>query len=114
VPAAGVEAGIAAFQNENYWYAFGVQREGDHLRLSLRRHRGGDKTVVDSTDLPAGVGELKLKISGDGKVYGFAYDDGSGWKWLQRDVDGTLLSTDVAGGFIGATVGPYARRLDNQ
>jgi alpha-N-arabinofuranosidase len=114
VPAAGVEAGLAAYQNEHYWYAFGVRHEGDHLRLSLRMHRGDDKAVVDSVVLPASVGELTLKISGDGKVYGFAYDDGSGWKWLQRDVDGTLLSTDVAGGFIGATVGPYARRLDNQ
>ena len=114
VPAAGVEAGLAAYQNEHYWYAFGARHEGDHLRLSLRMHRGEDKAVVDSVVLPASVGELTLKISGDGKAYGFAYDDGSRWKWLQRDVDGTLLSTDVAGGFIGATVGPYARRLDNQ
>lgn len=112
VPAeAGVEAGIAAFQNEHYWYAFGVQREGDHLLLSLRRHRGDDVVAVARTVLPASVGELKLKVTGDGGVYAFAYDDGSGWTWVERHADGTVLSTDVAGGFIGATIGPYARQL---
>jgi xylan 1,4-beta-xylosidase len=29
---------------------------------------------------------------------------------FRANEDGTLLSTDVAGGFVGATVGPFARR----
>nr|WP_229238422.1 glycoside hydrolase family 43 protein [Dyella amyloliquefaciens] len=107
----GVEAGLAAFQNEHYWYALGVQRHGSEWILALRRHRGDDVAVVATTTLPHDIKTLKLKIAGDGGHYGFAYDDGTGWHWLRRDEDGTLLSTDVAGGFIGTTVGPYARRL---
>ncbi|RDI98912.1 glycoside hydrolase family 43 protein [Dyella solisilvae] len=114
VPAeAGVEAGIAAFQNEHYWYAMGVQRSGGQLVLSLRRHRGEDSTLVAKTVLPAATTQLKLQIAGDGGNYSFAYDGGAGWQWLGRDEDGTVLSTDVAGGFIGAVVGPYARQLGN-
>ena len=59
--------------------------------------------------LPAGTKELKLKIEADRGDYAFAYDAGGGWTWLKQNVDGTVLSTDVAGGFIGATVGPFAR-----
>jgi len=110
----GIEAGLAAFQNERYWYAFGVRREGDHLLLMLRCHRGEEATVVAKAVLPATVGKLRLKISGDGGTYAFAYDTGAGWTWLERHADGTALSTDVAGGFIGATVGPYARRLGHE
>ena len=28
---------------------------------------------------------------------------------LRENEDGTMLSTDVAGGFVGAVLGPYAR-----
>ena len=53
---------------------------------------------------------LRLKIAADRGAYSFAYDaDGKGWRWLRRNDDGTILSTDVAGGFVGATLGPYAR-----
>ncbi|WP_109126968.1 glycoside hydrolase family 43 protein [Dyella sp. C11] len=107
----GVEAGIAAFQNERYWYAFGVQRKGKSLLLTLRRHRGDEVAVVATAALPPGVHTLALKITGNGGVYGFAYNAGDGWKWLEQHADGTVLSTDVAGGFIGTTLGPYARRL---
>ena len=115
VPAqAGTEAGMASFQNEHYWYAFGAKRVGDHVVLSLVRHRGDDKALVAMTVLPKETQQLKLKIAADSGAYSFAYDDGSGWKWLRRNEDGTLLSTDVAGGFVGAVVGPYARHLGNE
>jgi alpha-N-arabinofuranosidase len=51
-----------------------------------------------------------LKITGNGGAYSFGYAaDGKGWRWLVQNDDGTILSTDVAGGFVGATLGPYAR-----
>jgi alpha-N-arabinofuranosidase len=53
---------------------------------------------------------LKLKISGNARAYSFYFDaDGSGWKPLKEGDDGSILSTDVAGGFVGTVVGPYAR-----
>ena len=52
-----------------------------------------------------------LHVEGNEGVYGFGFDagDGKGVQWLLRDADGTILSTDVAGGFVGATIGPHAR-----
>ena len=45
-----------------------------------------------------------------GADYAFFYDaDGKGWRPLKDKDDGTILSTEVAGGFVGTIVGPYAR-----
>lgn len=109
VPAeAGTEAGIVAFQNESHWLFLGVRRDGDQLQLFLRRHDDNGEQEVASQMLPAGQA-LQLKITGNEGDYGFAYDSGSGWQWLKQHEDGRILSTDVAGGFVGAVLGPYAR-----
>jgi alpha-N-arabinofuranosidase len=52
-----------------------------------------------------------LKIAGDEGRYAFAFDtdDAGVWQALAGDVDGTVLSTDRAGGFVGALLGPFAR-----
>jgi xylan 1,4-beta-xylosidase len=53
---------------------------------------------------------VALKIAGDEGRYAFGFDAGDGdWQWLVEDADGTVLSTEVAGGFVGATLGPHAR-----
>lgn len=105
----GTEAGIVAFQNERYWYFLGVRHAGKGLELFLQRSSDGKASTV-ATKAIANAKTLKLKISGDSGAYSFAFDaDGKGWQWLRRNEDGTILSTDVAGGFVGAVVGPYAR-----
>ena len=79
--------------------------------------RGGAARDGTARDDAAGEGtagvsaaRVKLKIVGNGADYSFYFDpDGSGWKPLMEHADGTILSTDVAGGFVGAMVGPYAR-----
>jgi alpha-N-arabinofuranosidase len=51
-----------------------------------------------------------MKISGDERSYSFYYDaDGNGWKALRLNDDGRILSTEMAGGFVGAVVGLHAR-----
>ncbi len=54
---------------------------------------------------------LRLKIAGNEGDYAFSFDtgDGQGWQLLAGEVDGTVLSTDRAGGFVGALLGPFAR-----
>jgi alpha-N-arabinofuranosidase len=105
---AGTEAGIAAFQNETHWYFLGVRRKGKGIELFLEKNGGEGKHVVATSVLPASD-SLKLKIAGNGADYSFGFDAGNGWQWLKQNEDGTLLSTDVAGGFIGAVIGPHAR-----
>ena len=105
---AGTEAGIAAFQNETHWFFLGVRRKGGDIELFLEKSGGEGRGIVATSTLPASA-SMKLKIAGDGADYSFSFDAGNGWQWLKQHEDGTLLSTDVAGGFIGAVIGPHAR-----
>jgi alpha-N-arabinofuranosidase len=126
----GVAVGLAAFQNENYWYFVAVRRHGaasesreasaagqqpaaaPHplpLELFLEK-RGGNQTETIARMALADGASVKLKISANARAYSFYFDeDGDGWKPLRENDDGSILSTDVAGGFVGAFVGPYAR-----
>jgi alpha-N-arabinofuranosidase len=105
----GTDAGIAAFQNENHWYFLGVRRTGEGTQLFLQKDSGADPQTIASMVIAPG-NELKLRIEGKDGAYSFGYDaDGKGWRWLRQDQDGTMLSTDVAGGFVGVVLGPYAR-----
>jgi xylan 1,4-beta-xylosidase len=113
----GVSAGIAAFQNENFWYLLGVRRQPvgggspvSRAELFLEKRAGNHTETIAATSLHDGAARLKLEIVGNGREYSFYSDqDGSGWKPLKEHTDGTILSTDVARGFVGAMVGPYAR-----
>lgn len=59
----------------------------------------------------AGNGDVHLRIEPKNAVYTVSYStDGKAWKKLQ-DVDGTVLSTEKAGGFVGSVFGLYATSL---
>ena len=50
-----------------------------------------------------------LKIQARGPMYDFYYGREPGkWTLLAKDVDGTILSTKKAGGFVGTLFGMYA------
>ncbi len=104
-----VSVGLAAFQNQSYWYFLGVRRiSPERLQLFLEKRAGAQTTKVAATDI---TGELiELRISARAGDYSFYFNAGAtGWKPLKEHEDGSILSTDVAGGFVGAMVGPYAR-----
>jgi alpha-N-arabinofuranosidase len=105
----GTAAGLAAFQNENFWYFLGVRRTGDRLQLFLER-RAGESTEVVRTQTIDAVAVLSLMINGDGGRYSFFHDAGNGWQSLHGNDDGSILSTEKAGGFVGTVLGPYARQ----
>lgn len=111
LPGEGVAAGLAAFQGDDHWYFLGVRRGGKGVEVFLEKKAGAEVEVVASQPAAAANDALTLHIKGDAGVYGFGFDagDGQGVQWLVRDADGTILSTDVAGGFVGATLGPHAR-----
>ena len=109
-PTAGVAAGIAAFQSERFWYFFGARRAGDRLELFIEKKGGGAVATVATRTIDMPARPLQLRISGDARLYSFSYStDGCDWSPLLRNDDGSILSTKVADGFVGATIGPYAR-----
>jgi xylan 1,4-beta-xylosidase len=104
-----LSAGLAAFQNEKYWYFLGTRRVADGLQVFLERRAGDDRKQYTSGRLEP-VDKLKLRIAADGGRYSFYYDAGQGWQPLRENDDGSFLSTEIAGGFVGTVLGPYARQ----
>ena len=105
----GTAAGLAAYQNESHWYFLGARRIDRKLQLFLER-RAGDATETVTTAMVDAPETLRLLINGNGGRYSFFYDAGDGWQMLRDNDDASILSTEIAGGFVGTVLGPYARQ----
>jgi alpha-N-arabinofuranosidase len=50
-----------------------------------------------------------MKVEAHEQAYGFSFaEQPDEWKTLAANMDGRILSTPVAGGFVGAYIGMYA------
>ena len=108
----GERAGLAAFQNGDYFYFLGLMRQNGELVVAVMKRAGpGDPengVVVASAPIDTN-GPIELKIDARGAAYDFSYATAPGsWVTLLRDADGTILSTKTAGGFVGTVIGMYA------
>ena len=88
-----------------------LRGQGQEVEGFLEKKAGEGDVEVVATQSGGEAALFTLHIQGNEGRYGFGFDagDGKGVQWLVRAADGTILSTDVAGGFIGATIGPHAR-----
>jgi xylan 1,4-beta-xylosidase len=110
---AGDMAGLVAFYNETHNYFLGVVHDGTGPVIQLRRRAGGTATadsVLASAPLAGPAGEpVYLRIRARESRYDFFYaTEPNAWHALLGDADGTILSTKVAGGFVGTMLGMYA------
>ncbi|MDX1675922.1 MAG: hypothetical protein R3314_14100, partial [Longimicrobiales bacterium] len=106
----GDRAGLAAFHDDDHFYLLAVARTAGGLEIRVEGRAGGDTTLVARAPLPAPERHrVRLRIDARGGAYDFLYalDDGP-WVPVATDVDGTVLSTRVAGGFVGTFFGLYA------
>lgn len=106
-----VAAGLAAFQNATHHYLLAARRRGAGYEVFVERAKGGPAEMVARKSVHAGPGDaLVLEIRGDGEEIGFyfRYADGVPVA-VAKGLDGTVLSTAVASGFVGTTLGPHAR-----
>jgi xylan 1,4-beta-xylosidase len=104
-----VAAGIALYQNETHWYFAGTRRQGGNLQVFVER-RVGRKLQITREDLLGVPESIKLRISAQGDRHSFFYDAGQGWKPLLENDDASFLSTEIAAGFVGTVLGPFARQ----
>jgi len=113
-PLPGQKAGIAAIQNDEYWFLLSVARRNGRKEVRLERRAGpGDPAagiLVASAPLPSReTGAVELRIRARGGMYNFDYAVRSGqWRSLRASEDGKILSTKTAGGFVGAVFGLHA------
>ncbi len=101
------KAGLIVFQNENhYYYLCKSYKNGDPV---LQLLKSDDKTQVEiSSRVLENDHPVFLKVEADHSVYNFYYSfDGDVWEILASDIEATFLSTEVAGGFVGAFYGMY-------
>lgn len=113
-PGPGARAGLTAIQNDEYWYLLSVANEGGSAQVRLERRAGPDQpsggTLIASLPLaiPAGA-PVGLRIRARGGAYDFEYSTApSVWHALRTGEDGKILSTKVAGGFVGTVFGLHA------
>ncbi len=105
----GVSAGLAVFQGERFHYFLAVKREADGVVINLEKLAGGAPEIVASRRLESS-GPIALRVEANDATCRFAYAPTPGnWQTLVDNADAKLLTTAVAGGFVGATVGVHAR-----
>lgn len=103
------QAGIAIYQSQSFHYQLLVGKEGDRSTLSLVKTYKDEVETISKTNLDKSYSEIYLRISETGQDLTFTYSfDGKVYRTLADHVDARMLSTDVAGGFVGNTIGLYA------
>ena len=120
-PANGAEAGLAAVQDDDHFLAVAVTRHDGRpaVRVSRRASAAEPATGRTLAMIPiasAALGRsIRLRIVARGALYDLDYAIGTGaWRTARNDVDGSILSTALAGGFTGTMIGPYARAAPRQ
>ncbi len=103
------KAGLVIFQDERHFYYLckSVADGKNVVQLYKSPAEGSAMELLAQVNVPSGA--VLLRISAEGERYSFRYALSPGkWSVLKDNVDGTFLSTQVAGGFIGCVFGMYA------
>ena len=107
--------GLVAFQNEKHYLLIGKRLNANHkqevfLERTANSINKGKSEIVAKKELADNTEELFLKIEGKARYYDFYYKTSQKEEWilLAKDVDGIILSTKEAGGFVGSYLAMYA------
>jgi len=101
------EAGLVLLQNSDFQYRFVYTLTDDGTVVTLvKRNAGGEETLAEK---PVSAERLYMKVEAIEQEYSFCYATATeAWVPLVENIDGRILSTDVARGFVGAYIGMYA------
>lgn len=101
-------AGVVLLQNNDFHFRLvvaGTQDGGAVVRL-VKREAGEESCLAEQ---PVDEGRVYLKVEAYGQEYSFYVGTRpQTWQPVAEAVDGRILSTNVAGGFVGAYIGMYA------
>lgn len=108
-------AGLALFQNEQHFIQFGktIDAATNKPALLLEAFKRG--ASLNRYSIPLSESALKSKLmlkveAINPEAYAFSYstDLGKTWTKVGEPIDATILSTEIASGFQGASIGVYA------
>lgn len=103
--------GIILFQNESYNYRLQIVLKGKIIVLQLVRTQAGEETILAEEVMTGGrkVASITLRVVAEHQKLRFEYGpDERNMSLLAENIDASILSTDVAGGFVGTVVGMFA------
>ena len=99
-------AGLALVQNSDFHFCLVVTLGTEAVVRLIKRAHGVEEIMAEH---PTPVGRLHLKVEARGQAYSFyVASEPDRWVPVAQDVDGRILSTPVAGGFVGAYIAMYA------
>ena len=98
-------AGLVLIQNKDFHFRFVITHESENTIHLIQRSHGHDETLAIQ---PVPSGCYTLKVEAHEQNYNFYFSTNDQWCTLAENVDGRILSTPVAGGFVGAYIGMYA------
>lgn len=106
-------AGLTVYQINSGHADLCVVKSGKTFKASLRLRLKSVDTVLGEVAMASPM--VMLRVVSDGLLYKFYVGDGAAkpleWKYIGQ-VDCPLLSTEVAGGFTGVTIGMYCNGND--
>jgi acetyl esterase/lipase len=103
----GEEAGIALRQNERHHYEIGIRRAPTGGREVYLRYRVG-AVSNDAASEAIGDGPVRLRVRAMPEIYRFSYAVGGEDFRDLGGVETRYLASEVANGFNGVFVGPFA------
>lgn len=106
-------AGIACMQSRKHNYVFGLTKKDKEFCLVLERTEKGVSKIIASTPVE-GKKPVYLRVKAIGDNYQFSYSmDGTDFINVGHPVSGDILSTNMAGGFVGCMLGLYATSMND-
>lgn len=105
------EAGLILFKDETHHYYLSIaQRNGDK-KILLHKVSSQADEVVAAEDVKQQSQNIKLRVASDGATFTFSFSTADGqWTQVGQPMEARYLSTAMAGGFTGTTIGLYAIR----
>jgi xylan 1,4-beta-xylosidase len=110
LPEAKTSAGIVALQSETAHYYFGVRQVDKGTELFIEQANKRAPKVIYRKLIKDLANPIHLRIEGDAGKISFSYQNKQGkYKSALKNADAKMLSTEVAGGFVGTFLGIHAR-----
>ncbi len=113
LPAAETSAGIVLLQSETAHYYFGIRQAKQGLELFIEQaNQKAPKTIYRQV-IKDIAKPINLRMEGNAGEVSFFYKNAQGkYKPALKNADAKILSTEIAGGFVGTLVGIHARSED--